>query len=258
MSHAHAHPNHDATAVPDGYQERLTSDRQELKELGPCFREFMRHFSGQAVAVAIAAVLVVRLVVGEWTWADALVPVVLVAAQPFVEWFIHKYLLHLKPMNIRGKKVDIYTARAHRRHHKDPSILDQTLLHPSEIIGSMVLIAFTAAPLFGGIVALLTGQPFFPLYLTALLFSYIGLYRYEWSHFLIHTPYIPKTRFFRSIWRNHRLHHFKHEDYWMGVTSNFGDRVLRTFPDQSTIKKSPTARNLGVETAGYDKAKDPS
>jgi hypothetical protein len=38
----------------------------------------------------------------------------------------------------------------------------------------------------------------------------------------------------------------------MGVTSNFGDRVLKTFPDQKSITKSPTARSLGVETEKYD------
>lgn len=252
MSHAHAHPNHDATSVPADYNERLTNQREELKDLGNCYRDFMRHFSGQAVAAAIVIVLAIRLVVSNFTLADLLAPLLLIIAQPFVEWFIHKYLLHLKPIKVGGRTIDIYTARAHRRHHKDPSSLDQTLLHPSEILGSMFLIALTTAPIFGGFTAWVTGNDFWPLYLTALLFSYVGLYRYEWSHYLIHTPYIPKTRFFRSIWRSHRLHHFKHEDYWMGVTSNFSDRVLGTFPDQKTVKKSPTARNLGVETADYD------
>jgi hypothetical protein len=28
--------------------------------------------------------------------------------------------------------------------------------------------------------------------------------------------------------------------------------MLKTFPDQKSIKKSPTARNLGVETEKYD------
>jgi len=155
-------------------------------------------------------------------------------------------------VTIGGRKIDLYTAKAHRRHHKAPSVIDQTLLHPSEILGSMFLIAITSAPLIALLVALPTGGDLLAVYLSSLLWNYVGLYRYEWSHFLIHTPYIPKTRFFRSIWRSHRLHHFKHEDYWMGVTSNFGDRMLKTFPEQKTIKKSPTARNLGVETETYD------
>jgi hypothetical protein len=57
---------------------------------------------------------------------------------------------------------------------------------------------------------------------------------------------VPKTRWYRSIWRNHRLHHFKHEGYWMGITSRTGDRVLGTDPDPRSVPKSPTARTLGV------------
>ncbi|MBJ7355569.1 MAG: sterol desaturase family protein [Thermoleophilaceae bacterium] len=253
MAHAHAHPNEHATSVPADYDERLTAERDDLKSLGNCFKEFMRHFSGRAVAVAIVAVLGVRIALGEFSYRDLIVPLLLLTAQPFVEWFIHTYLLHLKPFEIGGRKFDLYTARAHRRHHKDPAIIERTLLHPQEILGSMFLIALTAAPIAAGIVYLVFGGSFVPLYFTSLFFSYVGLYRYEWSHFLIHTPYIPKTRFFRSIWRSHRLHHYKHEDYWMGVTSNFGDRVLHTFPDQKTIEKSPTARTLGVETEDYDR-----
>lgn len=255
MSHAHAHPNEHATSVPADYQSRLTNQRDELKSLGNCWREFMRHFSGWFGLTAIAVVLIARLAVGDFSWLELVLGAgILLAAQPFVEWWIHKYLLHLKPFTIRGKKHDLFTARAHRRHHVDPSNLDRTLLYPSEYLTSTILIALTAAPIFGGFAALAFGLPFWSSYLTALLFSYIGLYRYEWSHFLIHTPYIPKSGLFRSIWRSHRLHHFKHEDYWMGVTSNFSDRVLGTFPDQATVKKSPTARTLGVTTERYDNA----
>ncbi|MGB0872909.1 MAG: sterol desaturase family protein [Solirubrobacterales bacterium] len=253
-SHAHAHTHEDATDVPNDYHEVVTASRKDLTTLGACFREFIKHLSGWAVMTAIAVVLALRVAVGEFTWRDLLAPVILVAAQPFVEWVIHRYLLHLKPFVIRGKSYDLYTARAHRRHHKAPSELDRVLLHASEITGSMFLIAITAAPLTAALITALAGGAFLPLYLTALFFSYVGLLRYEWTHFLIHTPYVPKTRFFRSVWRSHRLHHFKHEDYWMGVSSNLSDRALGTFPDQSKVKKSPTARNLGVETERYDDA----
>lgn len=249
MSHAHAHPNEHATSVPAEYQAKLTNQRDELKDLGQAYREFMRHFSGWGGALAIVLVLAGRVAVGNFSLIEPLIGVlILLAAQPFVEWWIHKYLLHLKPFTIRGREFDLPTAKAHRRHHIDPSNLERTLLYPSEYIGSMFLIALSAAPIFGGFASLAFGLAFWPAYLTALLFSYIGLYRYEWSHFLIHTPYVPKTRFYRSIHRSHRLHHFKHEDYWMGVSSNFSDRVLGTFPDQKDVKKSPTARTLGVDS----------
>ena len=70
----------------------------------------------------------------------------------------------------------------------------------------------------------------------------LGLY--EWCHFLIHTPYRPRGRYFRSIWRGHRLHHYKNERYWFGVTVNLADHVFRTFPAKDDVPTSPTARTL--------------
>ena len=67
---------------------------------------------------------------------------------------------------------------------------------------------------------------------------------YEWIHFLIDTSHRPRSRYYRAIWRNHRLHHFKNEHYWHGITNTISDTVLRTNPDQSTIAKSGTARAL--------------
>ena len=71
---------------------------------------------------------------------------------------------------------------------------------------------------------------------------------YEWTHYLIHSDYKPKTRVYRAIWRNHRNHHFKNEHYWFTVTSSgTADRVLRTYPDPATVENSPTVKNLHAE-----------
>ena len=44
--------------------------------------------------------------------------------------------------------------------------------------------------------------------------------------------------------RNHRLHHFKNEHYWMGVTMHLGDRVLGTLASPKEVPTSPTCRDL--------------
>ena len=68
---------------------------------------------------------------------------------------------------------------------------------------------------------------------------------YEWVHLLVHTRYRPRSRYYRRLARNHRLHHYRNEDYWLGVTSNLGDRLLRTYPTHKTdVPLSPTARTL--------------
>ncbi|MGH3889952.1 MAG: sterol desaturase family protein, partial [Rhodococcus qingshengii] len=74
--------------------------------------------------------------------------------------------------------------------------------------------------------------------------SLLGL-GYEWTHFLIHSDYKPKTALYRSVWRNHRNHHFKNEHYWFTVTTaGTADRVLGTYPDPKSVETSPTAKNL--------------
>jgi hypothetical protein len=232
--------------IPTAYHHQVTSNRADLTNLGACWREFLRHFSPRAVLAGIVVVLAARIAVGQWSWRDVVPLVVLVAAQPFVEWVIHKYLLHLPPIKVLGRRVELYGSIQHRNHHHDPADLDRVLLKPIEVISFMVQIAVISAVLAFGLVALIGGSVA-ALALTTILLSYLGLFRYEWSHFLIHTPYVPKSDWYRRIWRNHRLHHFKHEGYWMGITSNLGDRVLGTNPDQRTVPKSPTARTLGVD-----------
>jgi hypothetical protein len=233
------------TDLPADYDATLTARRRDLRTLSACWGEFWRHESPRYVGAGVVAALVARLIVGRWSWHDILVPVVIVAIQPFVEWVIHKYLLHLPPMQIRGRRVELVSSAEHRRHHRDPSNLDRILLSGFEAVLFLFQIAGLAALIVWGSTAVMGGH-FLPVWLTATLCSYLGLFRYEWAHFLIHTPYVPKSKTYRTIWRNHRLHHFKHEGYWMGITSNFGDRVLGTNPDGRSVERSETARTLGV------------
>jgi sterol desaturase/sphingolipid hydroxylase (fatty acid hydroxylase superfamily) len=236
-----------AERIPAEYHHELTSTRADLTRLGACWREFLIHFSPRAVVAASVVALAARLYVGQWSWRDLVVLALLLTAQPFVEWVIHKYLLHLKPISIRGRRIELYGSIQHRRHHGSPSDLDRVLLKPVEVVGFVVQIAVViAVPAL--VVGVAVGGPVLGPALSGLLVAYFGLFRYEWSHFLIHTPYVPRSRWYRTVWRNHRLHHFKHEDYWMGVSSNLGDRLLGTNPDQKGVPRSPTARTLGVET----------
>jgi sterol desaturase/sphingolipid hydroxylase (fatty acid hydroxylase superfamily) len=52
---------------------------------------------------------------------------------------------------------------------------------------------------------------------------------------------------YRGIWRAHRLHHYRNEQYWFGVTMHLADHVLRTYPEKDAVPASATARTLGVD-----------
>jgi sterol desaturase/sphingolipid hydroxylase (fatty acid hydroxylase superfamily) len=234
--------------------DRYTAPAGSVRARGPdgrtslsdCLRAFLHQPSPPYLLGAVAAALAVRLAQGGWSWRDALMAVGLVAITPFVEWTIHVYLLHCPPIDIRGHRVEMLTAREHRSHHEAPSVLGGVLL---PVYGVLVFLAMIALVnwLLSFPIELLVGGPRLAYATTGALVSFAILAAYEWTHFLIHAPYKPRGRYFKAIWRNHRLHHFKNERYWFGVTSTIGDRVIGTLPDQRSVQRSATARSLHAE-----------
>jgi len=210
---------------------------RDVKTLGHAWREFSAKRSPKIIATGIAAMLAARIVVGDWSWRDLAAVAAMLVVYPFGEWAIHVHLLHLKPFRWRGRRVELPTAAAHREHHEAPERLDLINFSPREALAILALAVPTAvAPL-----ALVFAAG--PL-VTALLTGYLLVGTYEWTHFLIHTAHRPRSRYYRSIWRNHRLHHFKNEHYWHGITNTVSDRALGTFRDQREVPRSATARTL--------------
>lgn len=198
-------------------------------------REFWRHPTPWLLAGALIAAVVARIAVGDWRWSDAVLPLVVLAAFPLVEWMIHVFVLHWRPRRIGPVMIDPVLARKHREHHVDPRIVPLIFIPLQSLAG-----AFGATMIVGLLIIPRTG-----LGVTFLVtVAAIGMV-YEWTHYLVHTDYKAKHALYRAIWRNHRLHHFKNEHFWYAVTSpGIADRVLGTYPDPQTVSTSPTARNL--------------
>jgi sterol desaturase/sphingolipid hydroxylase (fatty acid hydroxylase superfamily) len=212
--------------------ERPTRKGFTLRNAGT---EFWKHPSPWVIGTILVSALTARMVVGDWRLSDALVPVVMLALFPFFEWVVHVFVLHWRPKTFGGLTIDPVLAREHRRHHVDPRDI------PAIFIPWRALL--WAAPLAVGTALLAFPQLNLGLTFLAVLMI-LGL-GYEWTHYLIHSDYKPKTQLYRAIWRNHRQHHFKNEHYWFTVTSSgTADRVLGTYPDLASIETSPTARNL--------------
>ncbi|HST55674.1 MAG TPA: sterol desaturase family protein [Solirubrobacteraceae bacterium] len=221
--------------------------RRERATLGDCLREFMRQPSPPYLLGAVAVALALRLAQGSFSWRDLVMVAGLFAVTPPIEWAIHVYLLHCPPLEIRGRRLEMISAREHRAHHRSPSKLGGVLLPVYGVLVFLPTIALINWALSFPI-ALVLGGPRLAYATTALLVSYGILAAYEWTHFLIHTPYRPQGRYFRGVWRNHRLHHYKNERYWFGVTSTLGDRMIGTLPDQRSVERSPTARSLHADS----------
>ena len=204
-----------------------------VRTLPEAARVFLLHGSPWFLLVASTAYLAALLVHGSWTWGQLVVVAALVAAQPFVEWVIHVYVLHAKPLRIGSRTLDSQQARKHRAHHADPRNLDILFIPASgHVTGTLVAL---------GICALL---PTWSLRLALLATIALQSLVYEWIHFLVHTDYKPKTRAYRRLYVGHRLHHYRNENYWYGVSRRFGDTVLRTNPVKADVPLSPTCLSL--------------
>ncbi|MCB0917674.1 MAG: sterol desaturase family protein [Actinobacteria bacterium] len=192
--------------------------------------------SVQLFLTAWLVALVARVWVGGYTWWDLVIVAVMVGFQPMTEWLIHTYVLHARPRRIGKREYSTLLAREHYRHHADPKELE-TIFIPLPVAVGMVTLPWLLLLIPGWYAGLvLTGI------LTGLTLATV----YEWTHYLIHTPYKPRHALYRGIRRGHVLHHYRNENYWMGVTNHLADRVLHTYPKKDEVPASPTAKDLAA------------
>jgi hypothetical protein len=224
-----------AITVDPGEAARPGAGPSTLREAAAFF---VRQASPLILLAALTTAFAARLALGGFSLWD-LVPVLLVAAHwPLNEWLIHVFVLHAKPFRVGSRTIDPAVPRKHREHHRDPWNLELLFI-------PLQSFAYTL-PLLVGLAFLLA--PSRELALSGLV-AYLALaLHYEWVHFLCHTRYWPQSARYRRLVRNHRLHHFKNEHYWYGVSMLGADRPLRTAPAPEGVERSPTARTLGVES----------
>ena len=211
------------------------ANHRKLRGLADAARLFFANGNAWILCAAVVITATARAQIGSFTGWDLLLAGLLVALQPFQEWLIHVHILHWQPKSVLGIWVDPELCRKHRDHHRDPWHLDDVFIPRRSLLALI--------PLHVGLWWVIA--PSKALMATGLLVTFtIGLL-YEWTHFLIHTTYKPRSRLYKRLFRYHRLHHFKNEKYWFGVTMHTGDHLMRTMPTPRKVPTSPTARDIG-------------
>lgn len=230
--------SHATTDNPVIEDERSVDGRRLLEENS--LVEAGQKFFGYPTPWILASLAIVgwiaRLWVGGWSWWDLGVAALIVGFWPLQEWLIHVFVLHFKPANIFGRTVDMHVAKKHRVHHQRPWLLEHVFIPLRSLLVGLPIglgLWFLVAPSLE--VAIMA----------VAVYATFGL-TYEWTHYLVHTNYKPQTKFYRRLWQNHRLHHFKNEQYWYGVSMLSGDRLLGTAPDFKQVESSETCRTLGI------------
>jgi hypothetical protein len=221
-------------------EARLAGRRGRGPTLAQAATGFIRHPSPWLIGTVLVSVAVARVVVGDWRPSDAWLPLVMLAAFPFFEWIVHTAVLHWRPKRLGRFTVDPLLARKHREHHADPRDV------PLVFIPWQALVWIQVATVAIGLLAF----PRLGLGLTFLVVSGTLALCYEWTHYLIHSDYRPRSRVYHKVWRDHRLHHYRNEHYWFTVTtSGTADRILGTYPDPQTVPASPTAKALHSDSS---------
>jgi len=153
---------------------------------------------------------------------------------PLQEWWMHKFILHLPPLRWRDRTYEMSFARIHRLHHDSPKDIPLSFLPISVILVSLVV--------FSGLFYLFCQS--WTHVCTWMMVASTSTLTYEWIHYLTHTSYKPRSRYYRAIWKLHRWHHYKNEQYWFSFTVPWIDRLLGTGPHPKDVPHSTAARSL--------------
>ncbi len=217
-----------------GSTGRVLDPRAPGLTMGDALAYFARRPSFHMLLAMLVVSLAARIWVGDFGVWDLAVIAGMVILHPLTEWLIHVEILHFRPRRWRGIPIDLPIAHDHRAHHADPHDPKWWFIP----IGSLA----TGFVLLGGLSYAV--MPTLPLALTMTTTMVVLGTIYEWTHYLCHSAWRPRSAWYRNLWRLHRLHHFKNENYWMGVTMHAADKLLGTLPDPKDVEPSPTCRNL--------------
>jgi len=130
----------------------------------------------------------------------------------FVEYLVHRYVYHVSTHTEWRKK---FQYKAHGVHHEFPKDKDRLAMPP--------LLSITVSTILLLLFRLVMGDftfAFLPGFL-------VGYALYLSIHYIIHI-YQPPKNFFRALWINHSIHHYKDGDIVFGVSSPLWDYIFGT------------------------------
>lgn len=137
----------------------------------------------------------------------------------FSEYWIHRYVYHVKTDKKWLLKIQHVGHGIHHQYPKDPTRLAMPPV-PAVLLLSVMF----------GLFWLILGNlafAFFPGFVFGYLL-YISL------HYAQHRLKTPKIEPFRTLWKSHAMHHYKHpEDKVFGVSTLLWDRIFGTMPDKN-------------------------
>lgn len=142
----------------------------------------------------------------------------------FVEYLVHRYVYHLSTHTESRRK---FQYKAHGIHHEFPKDKERLAMPP--------LLSITVATVLLLLFRLVMGDLTFA-FLPGFLVGYAS---YLAIHYIVHI-YQPPKNFFRALWINHSIHHYKDGDTVFGVSSPLWDYIFGTMhkKDKNTNRQA--------------------
>jgi len=134
----------------------------------------------------------------------------------WIEYMTHRYVFHMGTYTKLREKLQ-YTV--HGVHHEFPKDKERLAMPP--------LLSITLATLLLLIFRVMMGDFVFS-FLPGML---VGYAFYLSVHYMVHV-YPPPKNFFKILWINHSVHHYKHGEFIFGVSSPLWDYVYGTMKEK--------------------------
>jgi sterol desaturase/sphingolipid hydroxylase (fatty acid hydroxylase superfamily) len=179
-----------------------------------------------AAPISIFIVVIAGLVYYAFAYTNlnpVLIPFLFIAGVlsfTLIEYLVHRYVFHM-PTDSERKKIIQH--KIHGLHHEYPK--DKTRLAMPPILS--ITLASTFFLLFYVMMNVMVFG-FLPGFMA-------GYTMYISIHYIIHA-YPPPNNFFKQLWINHAVHHYKDGNAAFGVSSPLWDYVFGTMPNRKNIK----------------------
>lgn len=218
-----------------GWKRRTTDlGRMSLRDL---LRAYFAHPAIQVYAALALAGTAAALAWTEQGGRTALAALAVVALYPFVEYGLHRFVLHGRFL-YKSRLTAALWKRIHFDHHQDPHRLEVLF---GSLATTLPLLLAIALPV-GGLIDGIAGAA------AALAAATVLMGVYEFCHCVQHLNVKPKNRFLLRIKQRHLAHHFHDETSNFGITTALVDRLAGSLSAGTRDRPhSPTVFNLGYD-----------
>lgn len=199
--------------------------------LRPLVLDFFRHGSNLAMVLGLIGIAGYLGFARAWP-AELPWTLLGLAMFPLYEYVFHRFILHTPPANHRV--LTWFQRLIHYDHHEDTRRIDR--FFTPLWIGFPLVCTQGAIYLAFGLSA--------PAALALLFGNLAGFLYYEWTHYVAHVAYLPRTAWGKYMKKYHLWHHHKNENYFFGVTTPVMDYLMGTYKPVQDVPMSPTVHRL--------------